>query len=52
MKTSTHLIGFVLLISHVLISDLRGEENNVLLLGTGVNFGNMLEAPSEGEWGL
>jgi hypothetical protein len=27
------------------------ETERVMLLGRGVNMGNMLEAPSEGEWG-
>src|SRR5260370_26825961 len=40
----------------VLISGIRADENDIFadcrLLSRGVNLGNALEAPAEGEWGL
>ena len=40
------------LVSVACSPNLLADEPKVLRLGTGVNFGNMLEAPNEGDWGL
>src|SRR5579871_4813384 len=49
-KTILLVVLFLIVVS--LGIDSRADGIQVLRLGTGVNFGNMLEAPSEGEWGL